>query len=244
MLIINADDWGGTCTATDNSLECYLRGRITSASAMVFMHDSERAAELARSAGLSTGLHLNFTDELARSAPLELQKRLEHIASFLRASNYRSLVYNPLLSAAFEYVYEAQHAEYVRLYGSEPNHIDGHHHMHLCMNVLASRIIPAGYRVRASFTFFKDEKSLPNRLYRQALNAVLRRRYVCPERFHSIEPIARHDRLARIVEQAKTKSVELMVHPSREAEFRLLMSDEFASLLLRVRTATYSDLER
>jgi predicted glycoside hydrolase/deacetylase ChbG (UPF0249 family) len=243
MLIINADDWGGSCAATDNSLICYQNGRITSASSMVFMADSERAADVARAAGLRTGLHLNFTEQFAPTAPVEVRARLGRIAAFLTAGRYRSLVYNPLLGGAFEYVFKAQYDEYIRLYGSEPTHIDGHHHMHLCMNVIVGKVLPAKSRLRGSFTFFPDEKGTVNRLYRQALNAMLRRRHVCPEQFYSVEPIGKWDRLMRIVDQAKTKSVELMVHPARPSELAFLMSDEFAALLRGLQMGTYSDLD-
>ena len=63
MLIINADDWGRSVAETDAALRCYKEGRITSVSAMVFMEDSERAAELAKENELDVGLHLNFTDK-------------------------------------------------------------------------------------------------------------------------------------------------------------------------------------
>ena len=59
MLIINADDWGRAVAETDAALRCYRAGRITSVSAMVFMHDSERAATLAKQEDLDAGLHLN-----------------------------------------------------------------------------------------------------------------------------------------------------------------------------------------
>jgi len=61
MLIINADDLGRSVVETDAALRCYSAGRITSVSAMVFMSDSERAAELANGNGLDVGLHLNFS---------------------------------------------------------------------------------------------------------------------------------------------------------------------------------------
>ena len=243
MLIVNADDWGGSCAATDNSLTCYQNGRITSTSAMVFMGDSERAADLAQGARLRTGLHLNFTEQLAPTAPLELRERLGRITAYLKAGRYRTLIYNPLLGGAVEYVYKAQYDEYLRLYGSEPTHIDGHHHMHLWMNVILGGVLPAGSRLRVSFTFFPDEKGLANRLYRQALNAILRRRHICADQFYSVEPIRKWDRLVRIVDQAKTRSVELMVHPNRAAEFEFLMSDEFVALLRGLRMGTYSDLD-
>jgi chitin disaccharide deacetylase len=242
MLIVNADDWGASRVATDNTLKCYDNGRITSASAMVFMSDSERAAELARNSGLKTGLHLNFTEHLIPSAPPALRARHEQIASFLCASALRPLVYNPLLRGAFDYVYKAQYEEYSRLYGTDPTHIDGHHHMHLCLNVVADKILPRGCRLRISFTFFPEEKSFLNRLYRRALNSILHRRHICADEFYSVEPVSRSDRVARIFNQATEKSVELMVHPSREVEFAFLMSDEFGALLQRVRKGTYSEL--
>ena len=62
MLIINADDWGRSVAETDAALKCFRERRITSVSAMVFMGDSERAAELAKENKLDVGLHLNFTD--------------------------------------------------------------------------------------------------------------------------------------------------------------------------------------
>lgn len=60
MLIITADDLGRDRVATDACLECHRQKRITSASIMVFMKDSERAADLAAKENLETGLHLNF----------------------------------------------------------------------------------------------------------------------------------------------------------------------------------------
>ena len=62
MLIINADVWGRSAVETDAALRCYEAGRITSVSAMVFMANSERAAELAKENQVNTGLHLNYSE--------------------------------------------------------------------------------------------------------------------------------------------------------------------------------------
>ena len=62
MIIINADDWGRSERETDAALSTYKRGRITSASAMVFMRDSGRAADLAKDAGIDVGLHFNLSE--------------------------------------------------------------------------------------------------------------------------------------------------------------------------------------
>jgi len=48
MLIINADDFGRSELETDVILKCYHERRITSTTAMVFMADSVRAADLGR----------------------------------------------------------------------------------------------------------------------------------------------------------------------------------------------------
>jgi predicted glycoside hydrolase/deacetylase ChbG (UPF0249 family) len=42
MLIVNADDWGGSVAETDAALRCYRERRITSLTTMLFMQDSER----------------------------------------------------------------------------------------------------------------------------------------------------------------------------------------------------------
>src|SRR3954451_386490 len=61
MLIVNADDFGAAPSATDAILQAFDAQAISSASAMVWMHDSDRAAEIAADRGLPLGLHLNLT---------------------------------------------------------------------------------------------------------------------------------------------------------------------------------------
>ena len=62
MLIINADDFGRRSRRQMRLSVLHEQARITSVSAMVFMADSERAAELAKENELDVGLHLNFTE--------------------------------------------------------------------------------------------------------------------------------------------------------------------------------------
>jgi len=232
MLIINADDWGRNKAATDNSMVCFQKMRITSASAMVFMEDSERAAEMALESDLETGLHLNFTQRFDGSAKTgRLTERQARIASFMRMSKYCSLLYNPLLKRDFEYTYNAQHEEFVRLYNKKPTHIDGHHHMHLCLNVLIDKLIPRCSNVRRNFSFVPGEKSMINRLYRSFVDRWLKRRYKCTDFFFSIAPIHRADRLRWIVGLSLAHSVELMVHPARPDEYDYLLRGEYMKLI-------------
>ena len=64
-------------------LDVTQRGRVTSVSAMVFMADSERAAELAKENELDVGLHLNFTERFTgnnTSARLDkLSRSISHL---------------------------------------------------------------------------------------------------------------------------------------------------------------------
>ena len=62
--MINADDWGRDAQTTDRTFECFHHGALSSASGMVFMEDSERAAAIAIEHRFDIGLHLKF------SAPL------------------------------------------------------------------------------------------------------------------------------------------------------------------------------
>jgi predicted glycoside hydrolase/deacetylase ChbG (UPF0249 family) len=240
MLIINADDFGRNRTVTDNSLLCFENGRITSASAMVFMADSQRAADLALQQGLDAGLHLNFTLKFTGSVKLTKVSECQHrIASFLRMSKYCSLFYNPWLKRDFEYVYNAQYEEYVRLYNKNPTHIDGHHHMHLCTNVLVSGLIPKGSKVRRSFTFSSREKNVLNRCYRRLVNTMLTRRYTCTDLFFNLSYLWKSDRLQSTVNLAKYQNVELMVHPDQKEEFAYLMSDEYFHMISLVKIGNY-----
>ena len=115
MLIINADDWGRSLAETDAALECYKAGRITSVSAMVFMEDSERAAELAKENKLDVGLHLNFTDRFtANQYASMLANHHEKIVAFLRRNKYSQLLYNPFLRKEFAYSCKAQIDEFTQ----------------------------------------------------------------------------------------------------------------------------------
>ena len=137
----------------------HRHGRITSVSAMVFMQDSERAAGLARSTSIDVGLHLNLTELF--SAPVGdavLLRCHERVRAYLTARKYAFLVYNPALRREFQVVFEAQRKEFVRLYGRDPSHIDGHHHQHLCANILLGSVIPAGQKLRRGFFFWPGRK--------------------------------------------------------------------------------------
>jgi len=231
MLLVNADDFGLSGDSTDRAISCYQSFRIHSASAMVFMEDSERAADLAARCGMQVGLHLNLIQPFTlRQIDDTLRQHHQAVTGYLSARKLNQLLFNPFLSTAFEYVFRAQWEEFCRLYGSPPSRLDGHHHMHLCMNMILSRIVPRGLRLRRNFTFGPGQKSWLNRAYRSAIDRHLASRFQCTDSFFSVEPIDA-ERLRRIVAMSRSSDVELMVHPERDEEYSFLMSGEWKELI-------------
>ena len=244
MLIINADDWGGWQSATDAALACFRARRITSATAMVYMEDSERAASIAGDTTLDIGLHINFNQPFTgRNSPPALAAAHDRVCGFLRCNKYAQLVYHPGLREAFRTVFQAQLDEFVRLYGHEPSHFDGHQHMHLCANSLLGGFIPNGSSVRRSFSFWPGEKSLLNRAYRRWVDGRLEKRHLAADYFFALSQCLDGPRLGRVLEVAKTATVELMTHPENTPEQELLLSDRFGDELHGLTTGTYAKLK-
>jgi len=227
FLIVNADDWGRDTLTTNRILECSVQRAVSSVSAMVFMEDSDRAAKLAREHDIEAGLHLNFTTPF--SAPgcrSELLARQQQLARHLLRHRLSQCVFHPGLIGSFEYLVAAQLDEFRRIYGKDPEKIDGHHHMHLCMNVLLQRLLPKATTVRRNFSFGPGEKSLWNRLYRKAVDHSLARRHRIVDFLFSLPPMEPPGRLRRIYSLAGRSVVELENHPVLSEEYRYLAGGE------------------
>jgi len=245
-LIINADDWGRSVEITDRILDCALSGVVSSTSAMVFLEDSERAADLALQHNIDTGLHLNLTTPLsAPNCPVRLREQQQKLANFLRAYRLCRAIYHPGLAGAFDFVVRAQLDEYQRLYRRPAARIDGHHHMHLCANVQLQRLLPQGTIVRRNFSFEPGEKSTVNRLYRQWQDKRLLQRHRSTDYFFSLPPMNPSGRLEKICSLATHSSVEVETHPVNRDEFAFLMNGELTRLAKGIGVARdYSLAER
>jgi len=194
---------------------------------MVFMDDSERAARLAQRSGLDVGLHLNLSQEFTgstHSVP-RLAESQRAIVRFLRSSKYALLFYHPFLRRQFRHVFEAQLEEFFRLYGRPPSHFDGHQHMHLCTNMLLDRILPAGQKVRRSFSFSPGEKSGLNRAYRRLVDRRLATSYRLTDYFFALSQQLHWGQFSRVMLLAQVATVELMVHPEWTQERTFLMEE-------------------
>jgi len=236
MLLVNVDDFGWNKKITDKILTCFVEKRIHFASAMTFMADSERAAELAHETHLPVGLHLNLDEELTGlQAPEKLREHHQNTAAYLKARKWNQVLYNPLLRNSFDYVFQAQWDEFCRLYGATPKRLDGHRHMHLCMNILLSGKIPKGICVRRNFTFYSGEKNPINRLYRYLVDRWLQLHFICTDSFFCMTPLNRgkplREKLQRPLLLSKSTNVEILFHPGIENEYSFLLSPEWLEII-------------
>jgi len=244
MLIITADDFGIDKQATDSILFSYKTGRITSISAMVFMQDSVRAAEMASGLDVEIGFHLNLT--LPLSGSNANSKLLEHqhvVASFLLSSKFTQIIYNPLLRKSFDFVFKTQEEEFHRLYKSAPAFYNGHHHMHLCANIIFGKYLPREIPIRRTFTFGWGEKDPFNIIYRRLLDHYISRRYISSDAFYSLAPVEELEKINKIISLSEIKNIELMVHPNRKEEFQFLQSDYFSKLIRSAEIGSFASLK-
>lgn len=246
MLIVNADDWGYNMATTDAIATAFRAGRVTSASAMVFMHDSERAAALADQESLPVGLHLNLMERYtAERVARAIRRRQELVVSSFQVSQRPRWLADWKLSPRVRQCLEDQIDEFTHLYATAPTHVDGHQHGHLSTPVLRSLARDPRPSVRCSFTFRRGEKSALNRALRFTLNRYIRTRFHSTDRFYSIRAL--HPRLGGYgLEGALAEShrvdVEIMVHPGLRDELEILMSDDWSRMLAGVPVGSFMNL--
>src|ERR1700751_154848 len=103
LLIVNADDLGLDPNNTDAILDCFHAGAISSATALVWMKDSDRAAEVAGPTGLPVGLHLNLIEPFsATDVPERVAATQRRVVDRLRRGGAGATLYHPAWSGDFE----------------------------------------------------------------------------------------------------------------------------------------------
>ena len=237
VVIMNADDWGWTLEATNRIFDCIQRNAVSSVSAMVYMGDSVHASTIAREHGVDAGLHLNFTTPFTNSeTPSRLVEHQQRITRFLRSHRFAPIMFNPLLATSFDYVVKCQLEEFERIYGVAPHRIDGHHHMHLCSNVLLQRLLPEGTVVRRNLSFAPGEKRRLNRWFRSAVDRLLSMRHRTTDYFFDLLPIDLA-RMSGICNLARRHNVEVESHPARIGEHRFLTAGGLTQLMPELKVA-------
>src|SRR5579875_135700 len=253
MLIVNADDWGGSAALTDAIDACFIRGAITSATAMMFMTDSRRAAELALARQYPIGLHLNLTQPLAapETPPMVRERQLQACAHFASLRRRRLLISpNPRVHTLIADCIRDQLDEFHERYGCQPTHLDSHHHVHTSPDVFLSRSIARGSLVRQTISPSPMPVAPLERLdlallIGRARHELLYRlctttdRLWRPAEVYSGRGAVTIETAARA---ARSEAVEMMVHLQHQPERELLYSDHWAASLANARLASYEDL--
>lgn len=251
LLVVNADDWGGSEATTEAILRTFEAGRVTSTTAMVYMPDSDRAAEVAGRSGLPVGLHLNLTEPFgdpAVPAPVRdrQQRAIERLArrdGHQGAAPLRKWLYDPTIRHQVERTIADQVERFQALYGRMPTHFDGHNYVDLCPNVFLSRALPSGSRMRNSLDRFPLERS-PMALLRSARQALRSRRFRSTRYTLQIAHLqlpegGPPDPRLRL---ADTDPVEVISHPDDPHERAILMSDAWGRVLAEHRLGSFADL--
>jgi predicted glycoside hydrolase/deacetylase ChbG (UPF0249 family) len=241
LLIVNADDFGGNRLATDRIAECFAAGAITSTTAMVYMSDSSRAAEIARERQLPVGLHLNVTQELEDpDTPIPVRERQSRLVRYFAGRRVRRFTFNPAINALARRCIADQLECFRGLFGREPIHIDGHNHGHLSPSVLLA--LPSGVHVR---TGQAGPEANCAGLAHKARQALIAHRQGTTDYFLPIDRLGASPGEQAIEEMlaiADSASLEVMVHPDRDNDFTTLMSDAWKRALRRRNLGTYEEL--
>jgi predicted glycoside hydrolase/deacetylase ChbG (UPF0249 family) len=244
LLIVNADDFGHDESATDLTIECFRQGAITSATAMVHMQDSERAADRAREAGLPTGLHINFTEEFTGAAiPDAVRRRQAEACSTMNSHlGIRRWTYDPRIQGLIGSAIKDQLERYETLFGGPPTHVDGHNHVHVCPNVAVVKDI-ARFKRRNALWSWPNVHTLGARA--RSLRRIATAPHALTTRFFfdiSRLPTEDPGKLAGELSRARTASVEVMAHPAFDHERRALQGTVWAETLAALPLGSYRDL--
>jgi chitin disaccharide deacetylase len=114
-LIVNADDFGLSPGVNRGIIECAERGILTSISLMVRCPAAvEGAAYAKQNQKISVGLHVDLGEWVLRNGEWDLLYK----------------VVDPEDSKAVEIEINSQVAEFCRLIGRNPSHLDSHQHVH------------------------------------------------------------------------------------------------------------------
>lgn len=245
LLIVNADDFGHDREATDLTVACFGAEQISSATTMMHMTDSRRAAELGLEHDLPTGLHLNFTEPFdGAEVPAPVRERQLQACRIFGDGGLRlrSWTYDPRISGQVEDAIRDQLGQFRTLFGRAPTHVDGHNHVQVCPNVARAKALK-GLKMRNALWSWPSTRSAMG-VARAARRGLTARRLPTPRYFldiaelHQLSP---PDLTARLALADKT-SVEVMAHPRFGHELEALRDPAWVAAIAPLPLGSYWEL--
>jgi len=242
LLIVNADDWGSEESKSAAIHIAFESGAISSASAMVYMEDSDRAAALGLREQFALGLHLNLTQPFSDPrTPPAVRARQERLLEHFENTGRRRRTFDPRVRSAVRAAIADQLARYHELYGHVPDHVDGHEHVHICLDVLLA--LPRGLKIRPGMSSTKGTGAAG--VVGAAREALIRARLLrAPSKAFGLGDLwtAPGDALERVLSLSRNESVEIMCHPDRPADKEALVSDRWHQALASSPLGTFAQL--
>lgn len=141
-LVVNADDLGLHPRIDEGIFRAHREGILTSATVLATGRSAQDAVAQAKAQGLAVGLHLCLTTGLTPAAGASNVPSLAPQGRFRRAwpQLVTAWASGVIHLAEVERELEAQ-LERLRALGAEPDHLDGHQHLHLLPGI--SRVVEA-----------------------------------------------------------------------------------------------------
>ena len=183
------------------------------------------------------GLHLNLTFGYnGPGVPVAIRERQARLVVYFGSRVARN-VYDPRMRRVIDAAINDQLVAFHDAFGRPPTHLDGHHHIHLCPTVALSAALSGFTRARVT----ASGPPAPRLGVRRALaaidNAILRRRFLTPDRFIEFPAVG-----VVGLGAARNAAVEVMTHPAYDAERRALLAPPWAERPAGFRVGSFADL--
>jgi predicted glycoside hydrolase/deacetylase ChbG (UPF0249 family) len=232
LIVLNADDFGGTDETVRATIECFEQGALTSATIMPNMPATDAAVEYARGRpDLSFGVHLTFvTDGLEHplADPASLDRLLGPDGRFLPTGEVRRrALLRRIPVEQIEREAEAQLA-FLRDRGVPVSHVDSHRHVHKFgpFREALVRVLPrfGVRRVRnVQDVWLRRPLKSPTYWLGAVWRRQLMRRFATTEHFYmptSAHDTAWEDGLLAVARGLGSSSLEVGVHPGFDEPWR------------------------
>lgn len=225
-IIVNADDFGHDAATNQRIIDCFERRLISSATVMANMPGFDEVSRWYRAQQNkpSLGIHLNLDEGKPASDAFRTAypgSDLFYPGGVLSCDRRYLQVIKQELRAQIDKVLSS---------GICPTHFDSHHHLHThwpVARIVVSLAKEYGIKHvrRAGNVLFPS--TWPKQLYRFLLNQFLFQRKLEGK----VRLFSYLDRFMAAKPGIGNEIIELMVHPGVDADYAILLSDEYANFI-------------